>query len=90
MSKNRILTAVIVLFLVAIVWIIMQATGSKSVSLVSPGIGKGVGSVESQSTPQPTVSSFNAPKEIKYDSSTDLQKELDSINPQVLDSDFDE
>lgn len=42
----------------------------------------------SQSTPLPSASSYNPPKEIKYDSSTDLKKELDSINPKVLDEDF--
>lgn len=31
----------------------------------------------------------NQPQEIKYDASTDLKKELEDINPQVLDSDFD-
>lgn len=35
--------------------------------------------------PNPTP---NAPPTFKFDSSTDLQKELDSVNPQVLDSDF--
>ncbi len=30
------------------------------------------------------------PKEIKYDSSTDLKKELDSVDPKVLDEDFQE
>lgn len=33
---------------------------------------------------------INQPKEIKYDGSTDLKKELESVNPQVLDSDFNE
>lgn len=37
----------------------------------------------------PAPSSYNPPKEIKYDSSTDLKKELDIVNPQVLESDFD-
>ncbi len=30
----------------------------------------------------------NAPRTYNFDSSSDLKKELDSINPQVLDSDF--
>ena len=30
----------------------------------------------------------SSPKEYKYDSSTDLEAELDLINPQILDSDF--
>lgn len=31
---------------------------------------------------------INRPKEIKYGSATDLKKELDSVNPEVNDSDF--
>lgn len=38
-------------------------------------------------TPLPSAT-INPPKEIKYDSSTDLKKELDSVDPQVLDEDF--
>lgn len=37
--------------------------------------------------PQPSPQ-INQPEEIKYDSSTDLKKELESVNPEVLDSDF--
>lgn len=42
------------------------------------------------STPAPVVipSATPTPKTYKFDSTTDLKKELDSINPQVLDSDF--
>lgn len=36
----------------------------------------------------PPTPSYNPPKEVKYDSSTDLNQELESINPQVLDKDF--
>ncbi len=38
--------------------------------------------------PSATPTSPNAPKTYKFDSTTDLKKELDSINPQVLDSNF--
>lgn len=38
--------------------------------------------------PLPSASTYNPPKQIQYDSSTDLKKELDSVNPQVLDIDF--
>ena len=41
-----------------------------------------------QPTPAPTPDPINAPKTFKFDKSTDLKKELDSINPEVLDSDF--
>lgn len=39
-------------------------------------------------SPSPTPVPPNAPKTFQYDSSTDLKKELENINPQVLDSDF--
>ena len=34
------------------------------------------------------VASPNAPKTFNFDSSTDLKQELEKVNPQVLDSDF--
>ncbi|MDO8573924.1 MAG: hypothetical protein Q7R77_04190 [Candidatus Daviesbacteria bacterium] len=37
--------------------------------------------------PQPPAE-INQPEVMKYDVSTDLQKELDSVNPQINDSDF--
>ncbi|MBI2086365.1 hypothetical protein HYT74_03425 [Candidatus Daviesbacteria bacterium] len=77
MSKQK-LAIVIILFLVVVVFIFVKSTANKNRSLTNPGLF----------TPLPSASSYNPPKEIKYDSSTDLKKELDSINPQVLDSDF--
>lgn len=44
--------------------------------------------VSEPTLPLPSVSSYNPPKQIQYDSSTDLKKELDSVNPQVSDVDF--
>lgn len=40
--------------------------------------------------PSPTSTPAPTPKTFKFDSSTDLKKELESISPQVLDSDFEE
>lgn len=40
--------------------------------------------ISSTPIPTPTI------KQFKFDSATDLKKELDSINPEVLDSDFQE
>ena len=45
---------------------------------------------EAQSSPIPEVPAYNPPKEFKYDSSTDLDEVLESINPQVLNNDFDD
>lgn len=50
-------------------------------SLVNPWFGK-----VSKSVPTPLPSS--TPKQYKFDASTDLKKELEEINPQVLDGDF--
>lgn len=77
MSKQK-LTIVIILFLVVVVFIFVKSTANKNKSLTNPGL----------SMPLPAASSYNPPKEIKYDSSTDLKKELETVNPQVLDSDF--
>ena len=53
------------------------------------GILVGTGFIKSQSTPVPTpVATPNAPKTFNFDSATDLEAELQKVNPQVLDSDF--
>lgn len=39
-------------------------------------------------TPTPTPEPPSPPKQFKFDGSTDLKKELDSIDPKVQDSDF--
>ena len=42
-----------------------------------------------ESTPPPTPAPTpNAPKTFQFDSSTNLKEELDKVNPEVLDSDF--
>lgn len=38
--------------------------------------------------PSPTPAPPNSPKTFKFDSSTDLKAELEKVNPEVLDSDF--
>ncbi len=38
--------------------------------------------------PTETPSNIVAPKTFKFDSSTDLKKELESINPEILENDF--
>lgn len=84
MGKNKILTIVLVLLLVATVWVVVKLAGGKGGSLVSPGVKKTDSSLTTV-TPAPTN---NAPKEIRYGSNTNLKQELDAVNPQVLDSDF--
>lgn len=78
MNKNIFVTAVLILFVVIIFWTIGQnAVNRNTNSLLNP-----------EPTPQLTTVPASTPKTFKFDASTDLKKELDSINPQVLDNDF--
>lgn len=54
------------------------------IKFISPNQEEALPFIQPTSTPSPT------PKTFQYDSSTDLNKELDNVNPQVLDSDFNE
>lgn len=78
MRKNKIISIIllIALVIVTVFFIVNRRNGS----LVSPKL------VQPSSTP--AASLYNPPQEIRYDSSTDLEKELGSINPELLDSDF--
>lgn len=42
------------------------------------------------SSPSPSLTPSPTPKTFQFDASTDLNQELDKVNPQVLDSDFNE
>lgn len=81
--KNKLL---IVALLAVVIFVIIKLAFPVKNKLVSPGID----SVASPIPSAVSVPANNPPKEIKYDSSTDLQKELDSVNPQIIDSDFEE
>jgi hypothetical protein len=82
-SKFIFATALIFLSIVAF-WSIVKNTVN----------GKIVGSAllqqkSTQATPAPTpLPTPNAPKTFTFNSSTDLASELEKVNPQVLDSDF--
>ena len=76
MNKYTFVTAVLILFAVIAFWSIVKYTvnGSKQIT---------------QTISSPVHSpNFVAPKTFKFDKSTDLKKELESVDPQVLDSDF--
>ena len=75
MNKNKVLTIVIVLCIAVIIFAIVKNLNNKDKGLASPILPVAA----------PTN---NTPKEIIYDNSTDLSKELESVNPQVLDKDF--
>lgn len=75
MNKKIIFIAVILVILFFVLFL-----RNKTEPMVNPLIKQAV-------TPLPSAT-INQPKEVKYDSSTDLKKELESVDPQVLDSDF--
>ena len=70
--KNRYLILILLILLASLIFSIT----SRNKPLSEPVI--------SVATPVPSA----ILKEIQYDSSTDLKKELDSVDPQVNDSDF--
>ena len=75
MSKNRITTIILILLLLVAIWLVASFT-----------IGK---NKPASQTIQPSATpTYNPPKEIKYDSNSNLKEELEAINPQVLDEDF--
>ncbi len=72
MKKIILITGVIILVMI---WLL---SGKKDGNLVGP-----------TPTPAPTpIPTPNAPKTFQFDSSTDLKVELDKVNPQILDTDF--
>ena len=85
-NKNILATAVAFLFLVAVLF--LAGNGSnKSGGLIGPNFIQQITQSQSVQTFVP-VASPNAPKTFNFDSSTDLKQELEKVNPQVSDSDF--
>lgn len=78
--KKLILVILITVFVTIVANYVMFGK-NKTSQLTNPNL-KSLPSQESTPTPKPTPQVFN------YTSETDLEAELDSINPQVLDSDF--
>lgn len=85
--KNKFLTIFLVLILIGIfIFLGNIFFGKTSDNLTSPvenNLLQKAGLQKITPTPTPTPIQYN------FDKSTDLQKELDTINPEVLDSDFD-
>lgn len=90
MSRYTIFSIIILIILAA--GVVFFVTSRKTSSLVNPVLKQGQSQTWPQqspsSSPIPSTPSFNPPKQLQYDGSTDLKKELDSVDPQVLDSDF--
>lgn len=90
MKNSKIITVVLILVLVAVFLTVFKSAVNESGlvgndSLLSPVMQKLSGQ---KVLPSQAPSIIVAPKTYTFDSSTDLKKELDNVNPQVLDSDF--
>lgn len=83
--KNKWWIILIVFITVIVVMIFVR--NRETTSLISPNPSQPTSTPESSPTTIPSATP-NIPKTYNFDSSTDLKKELESINPQVLDSDF--
>lgn len=83
--KKMLLLIIIFIGLIALKIFIFTPQGWKA-NLVSP---MGLTSHKPAATPLPTGAPPDAaPKTFKFNSSTDLKMELQKVDPQVLDSDF--
>lgn len=78
--KNRKIIITIIIILIFITVIIGFGLKNSAQRLVS--------SEQSNPTPTPISQSPQAPKTFKFDRNTDLKSELEKVNPQVLDADF--
>lgn len=81
--KNKVW--IILIILAIIVGVVVFARNRSSSSLISPGTNKTTTQVAAREVPNATP---NAPKTYNYDAKTDLKAELNSINPKILESDF--
>lgn len=75
-SKSFLFAKIFLIVLLVILGMMVFSASSRKAAIVE------------QPLPTSSVLLYNPPKEIKYDSSTDLKQELENINPQVSDSDF--
>lgn len=85
--KKIFIFAITITILVSMVFVFRFTHPEWEAKLVSPGFPLGV--ANQKSTPLPSFTpNVSVPKEFRFDSSTDLKAELEKVNPEVLDSDF--
>ncbi len=72
--NKKILIYITIIIIITIIIVILFKQKKSEKNLVSPGM-------QSVQTTEPIL---------KFDASTDLEKELESVDPKVLDSDFNE
>lgn len=80
MSRKIIIIAIILM--VVFIWLVGKSGIQQRIT--APGFSQTLGT----STPEPSATAPVAPTTYEYDASTDLEAELEKINPEVLDSDF--
>lgn len=85
---NKKITFILAVITIIVLFLIVKFVILGEKTLVNPITKEATGLQENTPSSEPQTSAYNPPKEIKYDESTDLRKELESINPQVLDSDL--
>ncbi len=81
MTKTKLV--VIFIVIVGVLLAFWFVNNKKVVSLASPNSPSNI----VEAVPEPEINT-NVPKEVVYDVSTDLDSELESINPEVSDADF--
>lgn len=80
--KSKILYIIVITIIIFIGFLVFRFVSQGwQTKLVSPNL---------IAAPSPNISPSPSPKTFKFDSSTNLKQELETINPQVLDSDFNE
>lgn len=90
MSKKKIIYIILAIIILGFLIFILMPRGLQG-ALVGPTLIQQITHSQPSSTPKPTpIPTPAAPKNFQFNSSTDLKKELDGVNPLVLDSDFEE
>lgn len=84
-------TAVVILLIVGF-FLAQKSASDKNQTLTVPTFFQQItkSQPKSASTPTPTLAPPVAPKTFKFNSKSDLEIELKKVNPEVLDSDFEE
>ena len=85
MKTKYLLFLAFIVLVIALHFVLGFKSQKQSPNEVSPTVK--ASSPSPIASPSPSYSS-DAPQTFKFDSNTDLNKELDKVNPQVLNSDF--
>lgn len=77
--KRKIIIITVIIFITII---FLALSGRKANLLVNPSLNS------SQQVISPSPIPVSSPKTFRFDSTTDLEAELEKVNPEVYDSDF--